>query len=58
MKIEVWYTNNDHRGYPMVDKDTVREGDGIMSFTFGEHKHEAHIVLSNVNFVEAMPEID
>ena len=35
MKIEVWYTNNDHRGYPMVDKDTVREGNGIMSFTFG-----------------------
>lgn len=55
-RIEVWFTNGLFRAYPNVETNTIKEEDGKLTFTFGEHKHQAVINIDNVNFIEAFDE--
>ena len=55
-RVEVWFTNGLFRAYPNVETNTIKEEDGKLTFTFGEHKHQAVINLDNVNFIEAFDE--
>lgn len=59
MRVEVWFNNGLFRGYPNVDKETMREDEDLreLIFEFGEPvKHQACINMNNVNFIEFMEE--
>ena len=55
-RIEVWFTNGLVRSFPKVDVISIKEKDDKLTFTFGEHEHQAVINLNNVNFIEAFDE--
>lgn len=53
--IAVWFKDGTFRFFPKVQFNTASFlHDGLFSFVFGEHEHEAVINLSNVLFTETM----
>ena len=60
MRIEVTFSSGKFVAFPFVDRTSIEENNGYLTFRFGGigEKHTASIRKDAIDFVETMPDED